>query len=104
MLSTARLDLDRTTLDETFRMGTTLFEIMLEDPNLQVVGITIIVDLADLTVVQQARLISPSLAWHLANILQVRCYRYYRIKSIKHIFCNQLQLCGIYTESEKWPG
>lgn len=65
------MDMDRSPVDESFRLGTTVFEVMLEDPNLQVVGTIVIIDLADLTIVQQARLISPSLAWHLSNIIQV---------------------------------
>lgn len=65
------MDMDKSPVDESFRLGTTVFEIMLEDPNLQVAGTIVIIDLADLTIVQQARLISPSLAWHLSNIIQV---------------------------------
>lgn len=67
----AKIDLDKSTLDESFRMGTTIFEIMMEDPDLQVVGTIVIIDLANLTLMQKARLISPSLAWHLTNIIQV---------------------------------
>lgn len=65
-----KMDLDKSPLDESFRMGTTIFEIMLEDPNLQVVGTVVIIDLIDLTIYKQARLVSPSLAWHLTNIIQ----------------------------------
>lgn len=65
------MDLDKSPVDESFRMGTTIFEIMMEDPNLQVMGTVVIIDLAELTIMQQARLISPSLAWHLTNIIQV---------------------------------
>ncbi|XP_054283341.1 clavesin-2-like [Macrosteles quadrilineatus] len=66
----AKIDLDKSPLDESFRMGTTIFEIMMEDPTLQVMGTIVIIDLAELTIMQQARLISPSLAWHLTNIIQ----------------------------------
>ncbi|KAG8322327.1 hypothetical protein J6590_024672 [Homalodisca vitripennis] len=64
------MDLDRSPLAVSFRMGTTIFEIMLEDPDLQVTGTIVIIDLAELTIMQKARLVSPSLAWHLANIIQ----------------------------------
>uniref|UniRef100_A0A1B6CIH5 CRAL-TRIO domain-containing protein n=1 Tax=Clastoptera arizonana TaxID=38151 RepID=A0A1B6CIH5_9HEMI len=66
----SKLDLDRSPLHETFQMGTTNFELNLEDPDIQIAGIAVIVDLKELTIMQQARLITPSLAWHLAIIVQ----------------------------------
>lgn len=44
----------------------------MEDPDLQVVGTIIVVDMAELSLLQQARLVSPSLAWHLTMVIQVR--------------------------------
>lgn len=44
----------------------------MEDPDLQVVGTIIVVDMAELSILQQARLVSPSLAWHLTMVIQVR--------------------------------
>ncbi|XP_039278685.1 clavesin-2 [Nilaparvata lugens] len=69
-LFAARMDLDKSPLDETFQLGTTVFEIMLQDPHLQITGTVAILDLKDLTLYQQARLATPTCAWHLANIVQ----------------------------------
>lgn len=44
----------------------------MEDPDLQVVGTIIVVDMAEFSLLQQARLVSPSLAWHLTMAIQVR--------------------------------
>ncbi|XP_075214786.1 alpha-tocopherol transfer protein-like [Lycorma delicatula] len=65
-----RMDLDKSPLDETFQLGTTVFEIMLEDPQLQITGTITILDLQKLTLIQQARLVTPTCAWHLANVVQ----------------------------------
>ncbi|RZF48646.1 hypothetical protein LSTR_LSTR010736 [Laodelphax striatellus] len=69
-LFAARMDLDKSPLDETFQLGTTVFEIMLQDPHLQITGTVAILDLKDLSLYQQARLATPTCAWHLANIVQ----------------------------------
>lgn len=58
-------------MDETFKMGTTMLEMMLNDLILQVVGTVIIFDLGNLSLLMQARLATPSLAWHLCMIVQV---------------------------------
>lgn len=52
-------------------MCTGYLELMLSDIDIQVNGFVIIVDLANLSVLHKARLITPTLAWHLTMILQV---------------------------------
>ena len=63
--------MDVTPLSDTFKMGTAILELMLNDLHLQVTGTIMIFDLSELTVMQQARIITPTSAWHMAMIVQV---------------------------------
>ncbi|CAA9998838.1 unnamed protein product, partial [Nesidiocoris tenuis] len=52
-------------------MGTSIFELMLHDLTLQVSGTIIIFDMANLSLIMQARMATPTLAWHLCMLVQV---------------------------------
>lgn len=88
-----RMDLDKSPLDETFRLGTTVFEIMLEDPQLQITGTITLLDLRELTLLQQARIVTPTCAWHLANIIQDKIPL--RVKAI-HVINQPFYFNAIY--------
>ncbi|KAL1123714.1 hypothetical protein AAG570_001487 [Ranatra chinensis] len=66
----ARIDLEVAPLSDTFKMGTAILELMLNDLHLQVTGTVVIFDLAEFSIIQQARIATPTSAWHLAMIAQ----------------------------------
>ncbi|CAH1397414.1 unnamed protein product, partial [Nezara viridula] len=55
---------------QSFMMGRTVLELMLMDLRLQVMGTCVIFDMGGLSLVQQARLITPTVCWHLAMCVQ----------------------------------
>lgn len=66
----ARLKLDEIPVLESFKLGTSMLEMMLNDLTLQVSGTVFVIDMANLSFVTQARLATPSMAWHLCMIVQ----------------------------------
>ncbi|CAH1397416.1 unnamed protein product [Nezara viridula] len=56
---------------QSFMMGRTVLELMLMDLRLQVMGTCVIFDMGGLSLVQQARLITPTVCWHLAMCVQI---------------------------------
>ncbi|BES89584.1 CRAL_TRIO_N [Nesidiocoris tenuis] len=66
----ARFNIDEIPMIETFKMGTSIFELMLHDLTLQVSGTIIIFDMANLSLIMQARMATPTLAWHLCMLVQ----------------------------------
>lgn len=66
----SRLQPSEIPLVQSFMMGRSILELMLMDLRLQVMGTCIIFDMGNLSLVQQARLITPTLCWHLAMCVQ----------------------------------
>ncbi|XP_073988837.1 alpha-tocopherol transfer protein-like isoform X2 [Rhodnius prolixus] len=66
----ARIHLNDVPLIESFKLGTSILEMMLNDLVLQVSGTIIVFDMAGLSLLDQARLITPTIAWHLTMIVQ----------------------------------
>uniref|UniRef100_T1I018 CRAL-TRIO domain-containing protein n=1 Tax=Rhodnius prolixus TaxID=13249 RepID=T1I018_RHOPR len=70
MSNLARIHLNDVPLIESFKLGTSILEMMLNDLVLQVSGTIIVFDMAGLSLLDQARLITPTIAWHLTMIVQ----------------------------------
>ncbi|KAF6214749.1 hypothetical protein GE061_009492 [Apolygus lucorum] len=65
-----RMNIDEIPMMENFKMGTTMLEMMLHDLTLQVTGTVIIFDMRNLSFLMQARMATPTLAWHLCMVVQ----------------------------------
>jgi len=80
----ANIDLETMAVMDVFKLGATLLEIMMHDLHLQITGTAVIFDLSNLTILHQAKLATPTLAWHLAMIIQDKIPL--RLKAIHVLF------------------
>ncbi|CAH0389377.1 unnamed protein product [Bemisia tabaci] len=64
------INVDKFKIEDVFQYATTLLRLLMEDPQLQVVGLVLVLDLAGFTLLQQARIITPTVAWLIVNIIQ----------------------------------
>lgn len=71
------MDFSKISLEEAFQLGTSVFEIALLDPRLQISGAVCIIDMSDFTVYQQAKLATPKCAWQISNCIQVGGFCFY---------------------------
>ncbi|XP_065226867.1 retinaldehyde-binding protein 1-like isoform X2 [Planococcus citri] len=65
-----RMDFSQISVEEVFQVGCSIFEIALLNPEIQISGVSVIMDLTGMTLLQQARLINPRFAWQLTNCIQ----------------------------------
>lgn len=65
------MDFTQISVEEVFQVGCSMFEIGLLNPELQISGVIVLMDLSGMTLMQQARLINPRFAWQLTNCIQV---------------------------------
>lgn len=65
------MDFSQISIEEVFQVGCSIFEIALLNPEIQISGVVVIMDLTGMTLIQQARLINPRFAWQLTNCIQV---------------------------------
>lgn len=65
------MDFNQISIEEVFQVGCSMFEIALLNPEIQIAGVVVIMDLTGMTLMQQARLINPRFAWQLTNCIQV---------------------------------
>uniref|UniRef100_A0A8D8VSK6 Clavesin-2 n=1 Tax=Cacopsylla melanoneura TaxID=428564 RepID=A0A8D8VSK6_9HEMI len=70
VLYPGKMDFSKISLEEVFQIGTTVFEIALCDPTLQISGAVCIIDMCDFGVYQQAKLATPKCAWQISNCIQ----------------------------------
>lgn len=70
ILYPGKMDFSKISLEEAFQLGTSVFEIALLDPRLQISGAVCIIDMSDFTVYQQAKLATPKCAWQVSNCIQ----------------------------------
>lgn len=71
MFLAARMDFSQISVEEVFQVGCSMFEIGLLNPEMQIAGVVVIMDLAGMSLMQQARLINFSFAKQLTNCIQV---------------------------------
>lgn len=68
------MDFSQISIEEVFQVGCSIFEIALLNPEIQIAGIVVLLDMSGMTLLQQARLINPKFAWQLTNCVQVLKY------------------------------
>ncbi|XP_024081802.1 clavesin-2-like [Cimex lectularius] len=93
VLIPARFNIDQVPLTDSFKLGTSILEMMLNDLVLQVSGTVVIFDMGGLSLMMQARLITPTVAWHLALIVQDKIPM--RLKAI-HIINQPFYFNAVY--------
>ena len=71
-LSPAKMDFTQISIEEVFQVGCSIFEIALLNPEIQISGVVVLLDMGGMSLLQQAKLVNPRFAWQLTNCIQVR--------------------------------